>query len=137
MAAIKKFFEKRKLNIKFKKAGEGHKLNESPSASSTLASASVQKPTYSKDPQAATHSKDPQAEAARRAAAEAAQARFEAKQHAKQGMLLLFLSFSSSYSASQLQHFRLVFPQWNIGPQPAHTVPADLSTTLPSCIPPV
>ena len=28
MAAIKKFFEKRKLDVKFKRAGEGHKLTE-------------------------------------------------------------------------------------------------------------
>ncbi|CAG5132850.1 unnamed protein product [Candidula unifasciata] len=77
MAAIKKFFEKRKLNVKFKKAGEGHKLSESPSSSSTQPSTQVQKP-------AAVQTKDPQTEAARRAAAEAAQARMEAKQHAKQ-----------------------------------------------------
>lgn len=29
MSAIKKFFEKRKLDIKFKKAGSGHTLSES------------------------------------------------------------------------------------------------------------
>lgn len=28
MSAIKKFFEKRKLNVKFKKAGSGHRLDE-------------------------------------------------------------------------------------------------------------
>ena len=28
MAAIKKFFEKKKLEMKFKKAGEGHKLTD-------------------------------------------------------------------------------------------------------------
>ena len=28
MAAIKKFFEKKKLEFKFKTAGEGHKLTE-------------------------------------------------------------------------------------------------------------
>jgi len=28
MAAIKRFFEKRKLDVKFKRAGEGHKLDE-------------------------------------------------------------------------------------------------------------
>ena len=28
MAAIKKFFEKRKMNVKFKRAGEGHRLDE-------------------------------------------------------------------------------------------------------------
>lgn len=28
MSAIRRFFEKRKLNVKFKKAGEGHRLNE-------------------------------------------------------------------------------------------------------------
>ena len=28
MAAIKKFFEKRKMDVKFKRAGEGHKLTE-------------------------------------------------------------------------------------------------------------
>lgn len=28
MAAIKRFFEKRKLEVKFKKAGTGHKLTE-------------------------------------------------------------------------------------------------------------
>lgn len=28
MAAIKKFFEKKKLDVKFKKAGEGHKLSD-------------------------------------------------------------------------------------------------------------
>jgi len=27
MAAIKRFFEKRKLDVKFKKAGEGHRLD--------------------------------------------------------------------------------------------------------------
>ena len=28
MAAIKRFFEKKKLELKFKKAGEGHKLTD-------------------------------------------------------------------------------------------------------------
>ena len=39
MAAIKRFFEKKKLDVKFKRAGEGHKLTEDtrsvPSVSST------------------------------------------------------------------------------------------------------
>lgn len=89
MAAIKKFFEKRKLNVKFKKAGEGHRLNESPSSSGSKLT-SAQAPTKA----AAAGARDPQTEAARRAAAEAAQARMDAKQQAKQGLLihLMFLS---------------------------------------------
>jgi len=33
MAAIKRFFEKRKLDVKFKRAGEGHKLDTDSSTS--------------------------------------------------------------------------------------------------------
>ncbi|GFO23227.1 ubx domain-containing protein 6 [Plakobranchus ocellatus] len=79
MAAIKKFFEKRKLNVKFKKAGEGHRLDESPEASSSRASRShVTTPRA-----AASSSRGPESEAARKAAAEAALARMEMKQQAK------------------------------------------------------
>ena len=35
MAAIKRFFEKKKLEMKFKKAGEGHKLTEDTRASTS------------------------------------------------------------------------------------------------------
>ena len=35
MAAIKRFFQKRKLDVKFKRAGEGHALNEERAAPST------------------------------------------------------------------------------------------------------
>lgn len=34
MAAIKRFFEKRKLDVKFKRAGEGHKLDADGSSTS-------------------------------------------------------------------------------------------------------
>ncbi|XP_013086284.2 UBX domain-containing protein 6-like [Biomphalaria glabrata] len=77
MAAIKRFFEKRKLNIKFKKAGEGHRLDE-PSSSvqaPKVSVASVSKPS--------SITREPETEAARRAAAEAALARMEAKQQMK------------------------------------------------------
>lgn len=40
MSAIKKFFEKRKLNVKFKKAGAGHRLDE-PSGSPKRLSSGV------------------------------------------------------------------------------------------------
>uniref|UniRef100_A0A0B7ADQ2 UBX domain-containing protein n=1 Tax=Arion vulgaris TaxID=1028688 RepID=A0A0B7ADQ2_9EUPU len=78
MAAIKRFFEKRKLGIKFKKAGEGHRLSDSQSSSSNTAPAPIPQKSV------ASISRDPQTEAARRAAAEAAQARMEAKQQSKQ-----------------------------------------------------
>ena len=39
MAAIKKVFEKRKIDIKFKQAGEGRKLTSETSASSSAAAA--------------------------------------------------------------------------------------------------
>ena len=35
MSAIKRFFEKRKLNVKFKKAGEGHRLDQPTARSQT------------------------------------------------------------------------------------------------------
>ena len=79
MAAIKKFFEKRKLNVKFKKAGEGHRLDESPSASSSRAS-HVQTMTPR-----TSGSRGPESDAARKAAAEAALARMEVKQQSKTG----------------------------------------------------
>lgn len=45
MSAIKKFFQKKKLDVKFKKAGEGHKLtDDTRSAPSTSRSQSVQTP---------------------------------------------------------------------------------------------
>ncbi|KAK3768354.1 hypothetical protein RRG08_031143 [Elysia crispata] len=83
MAAIKKFFEKRKLNVKFKKAGEGHRLDESPSASSSRAShAQTMTPRTS-------GSRGPESDAARKAAAEAALARMEVKQQSKtDGMVI-------------------------------------------------
>jgi len=34
MAAIKRFFEKRKLDVKFKRAGEGHRLDKDNSSTS-------------------------------------------------------------------------------------------------------
>lgn len=66
MSAIKKFFQKRKLDIKFKKAGGGHALNEEPKAS---------RPSGSRGYQAgqATSPRGPGEEARR--AAEAALAR--------------------------------------------------------------
>jgi len=41
MSAIKRFFEKRKLNVKFKKAGEGHRLDEPPARSQTSGAGAV------------------------------------------------------------------------------------------------
>ncbi|XP_059153796.1 UBX domain-containing protein 6-like [Physella acuta] len=76
MAAIKKFFEKRKLNVKFKKAGEGHRLDQSSSSTAT-------KVVSSTPPKSKQVTKDPETEAARRAAAEAALARMELKQQSK------------------------------------------------------
>ncbi|KAH9508217.1 UBX domain-containing protein 6 [Bulinus truncatus] len=78
MAAIKRFFEKRKLNVKFKKAGEGHRLDE-PSVSANASRSSGA--SFSKVSAAAV--REPEAEEARRAAAEAALARMEAKQQIK------------------------------------------------------
>ncbi|RUS68864.1 hypothetical protein EGW08_023375 [Elysia chlorotica] len=78
MSAIKKFFEKRKLNVKFKKAGEGHRLDESPPASSSrLNHAQAAAPPRS------SSSRGPESDAARKAAAEAALARMEMKQQSK------------------------------------------------------
>lgn len=77
MSAIKKFFEKRKLNVKFKKAGEGHRLDEPPSASSSRMSHA--QPVTPR----ASGSRGPENDAARKAAAEAALARMELKQQSK------------------------------------------------------
>ncbi|CAL1527068.1 unnamed protein product [Lymnaea stagnalis] len=78
MAAIKRFFEKRKLNIKFKKAGEGHRLDESPPPSSSVKGLGS---TSSKN--VAPVQRAAETELARKAAAEAALARMEAKQQMK------------------------------------------------------
>ena len=84
MAAIKKFFEKRKLNVKFKRAGEGHRLDEAPAASSSRSSHG-----HAASPRASSSSsRGPESEAARRAAAEAALARMEIKQQSKTGDLI-------------------------------------------------
>jgi len=54
MAAIKRFFEKRKLDIKFKKAGEGHVLKSDSSASVSAESlATSLSPPSSMSPQRA------------------------------------------------------------------------------------
>lgn len=79
MAAIKKFFEKRKLNVKFKKAGEGHRLDQSSSSTAS-------KVVSSTPPKSKQVTKDPETETARRAAAEAALARMEIKQQSKNGV---------------------------------------------------
>ena len=81
MAAIKKFFEKRKMNMKFKKAGDGHRLDEvAPmqqhgGAAAGPRSASRAQPS---DPMAA------------RKAADAALARLESKNKGQFGMILIF-----------------------------------------------
>lgn len=75
MSAIKKFFQKRKLDIKFKKAGGGHALNEEPKAS---------RPSGSRGYQAgqATSPRGPGEEARR--AAEAALARQTSREKDRQ-----------------------------------------------------
>ena len=77
MSAIKKFFQKRKLDIKFKKAGGGHALNEEPKAS---------RPSDSRGYQAgqATSPRGPGEEARR--AAEAALARQTSREKDRQGI---------------------------------------------------
>lgn len=86
MSAIKKFFEKRKLNVKFKRAGEGHRLDESDTSTShqtqhrpSSAVNSSQRPSSSK--------KDN--DAARKAAADAALSRMSAVQQSKTDDTLL------------------------------------------------
>lgn len=73
MSAIKRFFEKRKLNVKFKKAGTGHRLDEQSSQPHT-ASASAAGPRPSPRPRPAD------VDAAQKAR-DAALARLEAKQN--------------------------------------------------------
>ena len=73
MAAIKRFFEKRKLDIKFKKAGEGHSLTSDGGISpqSTTSTSSNQSSTGSPKP--------PPSTAEQKMAAEAALARMSQK----------------------------------------------------------
>lgn len=70
MSAIKKFFEKTKLELKFKKAGEGHKLN-APGTSGLNRGPERTKQNERKDPGVLTEEK--------KMAAEAAMARFTQK----------------------------------------------------------
>ncbi|XP_005111667.1 UBX domain-containing protein 6 [Aplysia californica] len=76
MSGIKRFFEKRKLNVKFKKAGEGHRLDQPSSSGGRKA------PAPASAPRPVTPRK-PESDAARKAAAEAALARMEANQQSK------------------------------------------------------
>lgn len=66
MSAIKRFFERRKIDVKFKKAGGGHKLTEETRAAST---SGTQRPSSTSSKK---QSKDACLTAAQRAAAEAA-----------------------------------------------------------------
>lgn len=70
MSNIKKFFSKIKSEVKFAKAGEGHRLNDSPPAS-----AARNMPPQTRQPSAAQGNID--RGPAARAAAEAAQQRFQ------------------------------------------------------------
>ena len=78
MSAIKKFFEKRKLNVKFKKAGDGHRLDE-PSNIGKASTSTAARPSTSSSP------RKPESDAARRAAAEAALSRMQSSQQSKTG----------------------------------------------------
>ena len=72
MSNIKKFFSKIKSEVKFSKAGEGHRLNDS-----TPASAARSMPPQTRQPSAVQGSVD--RGPAARAAAEAAQQRFQSQ----------------------------------------------------------
>ena len=50
MAAIKKFFQKRKLDVKFKRAGEGHSLGEMSAPKSTRSPEAVPGPARTRGP---------------------------------------------------------------------------------------
>ena len=50
MAAIKKFFQKRKLDVKFKRAGEGHSLGETSAPKSTRSPEAVPGPARTRGP---------------------------------------------------------------------------------------
>lgn len=76
MAAIKRFFQKRKLDVKFKRAGEGHALNEERAAPSTS-------PRDYVSGEASARSRGPGEESKK--AAEAALARQTSRDKDKQG----------------------------------------------------
>ena len=50
MAAIKRFFQKRKLDVKFKRAGEGHSLNEAPRPKPTRSNENMPGPSRTRGP---------------------------------------------------------------------------------------
>lgn len=80
MSVIKKFFQKRKLDIKFKRAGEGHALNEERPAP---------RPSGSPRGHASVGQPRVPGEEARRAA-EAALARQTNREKDRQGTIALF-----------------------------------------------
>lgn len=80
MSVIKKFFQKRKLDIKFKRAGEGHALNEERLAP---------RPSGSPRGHASVGQSRVPGEEARRAA-EAALARQTSREKDRQGTIALF-----------------------------------------------
>jgi UBX domain-containing protein 6 len=92
MAAIKKFFEKRLLNVKFKKAGEGHRLADegkvsAPSSTSNLPSASKPVQTVNAVPTEE-----------RKMAAEAALARMNQQKTGERDVCFISLSQSATDS---------------------------------------